>query len=123
MTPKERVKALCLDSEHKGDCVCAFRDNDEQLLTPQGGPWTCNRYPQQIVPKGLPVDPSSCHCAGEFPWKAIGIAVGIGLAAYLGFRWWSRKRKANSNQHFATHALNSADVTEFVTFASSDCTI
>ena len=95
ITPEERVSALCLDNKHKADCVCACRGNDEQFLVPPDGPLTCSNYPQMLVPKGLPVDPSSCSCADEFPWKAIGVATMIGLAVYLGFRWCDRKRKAN----------------------------
>ena len=84
----QRVKALELDDNHKGECACRVKVNASDLTVPNGQPLTSSGYPQFRTLRHLPIAEADCTCESQNPWEAI-LLIG-GLAAFL--VWLFRRR-------------------------------
>lgn len=85
---KQRKRALCLDTEAKGECACECRVPPNVLVIPQDGSRTCAGFSQFQLKTKVPITACRCRCEGSqrdvWFWLLGGIIVGI--AAYGVYR-------------------------------------
>jgi hypothetical protein len=85
LNPDQRVKALELDNEEKGQCACKLKI--DRLTEPKQGLLTSSGYPQRKTPHLGKIVKADCRCESEIPWRALAIG---GLL--LGVLWLRGRR-------------------------------
>jgi len=89
--PDQRVKALELDDDRKGECACRVNVDSADLTVPKRQPLTSSGYPQLKTLRRLPIAEVDCTCESRYSWGAI-LLIG-GLAAFL--VWVCSRRNSN----------------------------
>lgn len=81
LNPDQRVKAMELDDNRKGECACRVKVDLSDLTVPKGQPLTSSGYPQLRTLHHLQIAEADCTCESRSPWGAI-LLIG-GLVALL----------------------------------------
>jgi len=81
--PDQRVKALELDDNRKGECACRVKVYASDLAVPRRQPLTSSGYPQLKTLLPLTVAEVDCTCKSRYPWGAILLIGGLCLAALV----------------------------------------
>lgn len=79
----QRVKALELNENRKGECACKVKADRTDFTVPKEYPLTSSGYPQLRTLRHLPVVEADCKCESDSPWGAIVLIGGLLLLGSL----------------------------------------